>query len=243
MVLGKKVLAIVPARSGSKRLPRKNIRDLHGKPLIAWSIEAGLASKYVDKLIVSTDDDEIADISREYGADVPFLRPSELATDHVKTIDVAIHALKYFESKNELYDYILLLQPTSPLRDAKHINEAFEIMIEKGAKGVISVCKVEHPQEWTNSLPADGSMDSFIDRKHLNIRSQELQERYRINGAIYVAKTLDLLKEKTFLLERGVVAYIMERNVSVDIDVEEDFIFAKCLKEIDKNNKIQDVSV
>jgi CMP-N,N'-diacetyllegionaminic acid synthase len=235
VVFGKKLLAIVPARSGSKRLPRKNVREFHGKPLIAWSIEAGLASNYVDKVIVSTDDEEISRISKKYGADVPFLRPTELASDHVTTIDVVVHILKYFKSIDVMYDYVLLLQPTSPLRVTHHIDEALEKMIEKGAKGVISVCKVEHPLEWTNSLPGDGSMDSFIDRKHLNKRSQDLQERYRINGAIYVAKSSDLLKEKTFLLERGVIAYFMERNVSVDIDTEEDFILAECLKEMDKN--------
>jgi len=239
VLFGKKVLAIVPARSGSKRLPRKNIRELHGKPLIAWSIQAGLTSIYVDKVIVSTDDKEILDISREYGADVPFLRPSKLATDYVATIDVVIHALKYYESIGELYDYILLLQPTSPLRDANHIDEALGMLVDKTAKGVISVCKVEHPLEWTNSLPADGSMDSFIDRKNINKRSQDLQERYRINGAIYVANTVDLLKEKTFLLEKGVVAYIMGKNVSVDIDTAEDFILADCLKGMDKTSKFE----
>ena len=236
MIFGNKVLAIVPARGGSKRLPRKNIRELYGKPLIAWSIEAGLASRYVDKVIVSTDDDEISRISKKYGADVPFLRPSVLATDNATTIDVVIHILKYYESIDELYDYVLLIQPTSPLRSAHHIDEALELVIEKEAKGVISVCKVEHPIEWTNSLPADGSMDSFIDRKHLNKRSQDLQERYRINGAIYAAKSRDLLMEKTFFMEKGVVAYIMSRKVSIDIDTEEEFMMAECLFKI--KNKI-----
>jgi len=242
VVLGKKVLAIVPARGGSKRLPRKNIRELDGKPLIAWSIKAGLESIYIDKVIVSTDDDEIAMISQKYGAEVPYLRPIELAADHATTVDVVIHILKYFETKEDLYDYVLLLQPTSPLRDAHHIDEALEKMIANAAKGVISVCKVEHPLEWVNSLPSDGSMNSFIDRKYINKRSQDLQERYRINGAIYVAKTQDFIKEKTFLLERGVIAYVMGRTASVDIDTEEDFLLAECLKKLDKNRN-RDVSV
>ena len=142
------ILAIIPARGGSVRLPRKNILPFAGKPLIAWSIEVALSSKFISKVVVSTDDCEIADISRNYGADVPFLRPAELASNTATTIDVIIHAVNYFQSRGENYDYVALLQPTSPLRKKSHIDEAIGLLKEKHADGVISVCKLKHPIEY-----------------------------------------------------------------------------------------------
>jgi CMP-N-acetylneuraminic acid synthetase len=118
----KTFLALIPARSGSVRLPRKNLRDLNGRPLIAWSIEAALKSKYIDRVVVSTDDSEIAETSKRFGADVPFLRPPELATKDAKSIDVVIHALRHLESQLETFDYLILLQPTSPMRTAGHVD-------------------------------------------------------------------------------------------------------------------------
>ena len=137
-------LAIVPARGGSKGLPGKNIKELCGKPLVAWSIEAGLKSKYVDEVMVSTDDEKIAEISKKYGANAPFLRPSELASDTATTFDAVKHTIDYY--KNELkkeFDYIVLLEPTSPLREVCDIDRAIEILLESKADSIVGICKTE----------------------------------------------------------------------------------------------------
>ena len=128
MIGNKKLLAVIPARGGSKRLPRKNILDLSGKPMISWTIDAALGSKYIDRIVVSTDDQEIAKISKDCGADIPFIRPLELATDYATSIDVVLNLIESLERNNEYYDYIMLLQPTSPLRSTKNINESVELL-------------------------------------------------------------------------------------------------------------------
>lgn len=229
MINNKRVIAIIPARGGSKRLPRKNVLPLAGKPLIMWSIEAALASKYIDKIIVSTDDTEIADISRAAGASVPFLRPAELASDTASSADVVIHALDYLESQEEYYDYIVLLQPTSPLRTSADINVALELCIEKDANSIISVCETDHSPLWENTLPPDHSMVGFINENITKLRSQDLPTYYRINGAIYICKTEKLLKERTFFINKHIYAYVMSKLDSVDIDDKIDFIIAEIL--------------
>ena len=128
MINGKSILAIIPARSGSKGLPQKNILPLAGKPLIAWTIEVAKESKYIDKLSISTDDEKIAAVAEAHGCDVPFIRPESLSSDKAKTIDVLVHANKYFTEINEVYDYLILLEPTSPLRDSNDIDVAMEIL-------------------------------------------------------------------------------------------------------------------
>jgi CMP-N,N'-diacetyllegionaminic acid synthase len=148
MYEGKTFLAIIPARGGSKRLPRKNILNLAGKPLIAWSIEAGLNSEYIDKVIVTSDDDEILEISRKFGADI-IKRPDELANDTATTFD----AIKHTIDNCEKYDYIVLLQPTSPLRNEKYIDDAIELLESKKADAIISVCEMDHSPLWSNILP------------------------------------------------------------------------------------------
>ena len=228
MIKGKKVIAIVPARGGSKRLPKKNILDFYGKPLINWSIEAGLGSKYIDWVIVSTDDIEIADIAREAGGDVPFLRPRELTSDNASTVDVIVHLLGTVGSHE--YDYIVLLQPTSPLRTSAHVDEALELLASKDADAIVSVSPVEHPVEWTNTLPENHSLDDFLTESILNVRSQDLPERYQINGAIYIAKTDKFLAEKSLFLRQKTYAYIMRKKESVDIDDKIDFAKALALK-------------
>ena len=215
------ILAIIPARGASKRLPNKNILDFAGKPLIAWTIDAALKSKCITNVIVSTDDAQIASIAKKFGAKVPFLRPDSLATDESTTIDVVVDLVSKLSNK---YKYIALLQPTSPLRTSQHIDESFEQLGDKDA--VVSVVKTEHPIEWCNTLSSNKNLDNFINGTVRNKRSQDLPERYRINGAIYIIKTDILLREKTFLLEKGAVAYIMDRDVSIDIDQKQDFIIA-----------------
>lgn len=229
MYENKTFLAIIPARGGSKRLPRKNILDLCGKPLIAWSIKAGLNSKYIDKVVVSSDDDEILNISLNFGAET-IKRPVELASDTATTFDAIKHTIDNFEK----YDYIVLLQPTSPLRDAKHIDQAIELLETKKADAVVSVCEVDHSPLWSNTLPKDGNMSNFLKDEILNKRSQDLEKYYRLNGAIYICKTEKLLENKGFFLKDNIFAYKMDRESSVDIDEEMDFKIAEVLIKMSK---------
>ena len=226
MLEGKTFLAIIPARGGSKRLPKKNILDLAGKPLIAWSIESALKSKYIDKVIVSSDDDEILQISQSFGADI-IKRPQELATDTSTSFD----AIKHTINGTQLYDYIVLLQPTSPLRNNKHIDESIQTLINKDADAIISVCEMDHSPLWSNTLPEDGSMNHFIREEVKNRRSQDLEDYYRLNGAIYICKTDLLLKEETFFIKENIYAYKMDRKSSIDIDEKIDFKLAEFFME------------
>ncbi|MGM9571749.1 MAG: cytidylyltransferase domain-containing protein [bacterium] len=219
MINNKTVLAVIPARGGSKRLPGKNIKLLKDKPLIAWTIEEAENSKYIDRVIVSTDDKEIADISRLFKADVPFLRPAALAQDTTSTVDVLVDLL----SKVEKYDYLCLLQPTSPLRTSDDIDGALAYFEEKKADSVISVCVAEHSPLWSNVLPPDNSLSNFIDDKIKNKRSQDLPVYYRLNGAVYIIKTEKLLQERELLLSENCYAYVMPNERSVDIDTAMDF--------------------
>lgn len=219
-----KYLAIIPARGGSKRLPRKNILKLSGKPLIAWSIEAGLKSKYINKLIVSSDDCKILEISNDFGANI-IKRPFELASDTATSFD----AIKHTIENTEKYEYVVLLQPTSPLRNEKHIDEAIELLEEKKADAVISVCEMDHNPLWSNTIPENKNMNNFLREEILNMRSQDLEKYYRLNGAIYICKIEKLLENKSFFLKNNIFAYKMNRNDSVDIDEEIDFKLAEFL--------------
>ena len=214
MVNGKTVLAAIPARGGSKRLPRKNILPLCGKPLIVWTIEASLTSKYIDKTIVSTDDAEIASISSNAGAEI-INRPSELAGDELPTFPVVKHILSKME---ETYDYLILLQPTTPLRNSKHINQAFKVLVQKNADAVISLCETEHSPLWSNILPKDGNLNNFRRADVKGVRSQDLPKYHRTNGAIYICGVNKLLKEETFFIKDNIFSYIMDKECSVDID-------------------------
>jgi len=217
-------LAIIPARGGSKRLPRKNVLDLNGKPLIAWSIEAGVKSSYINKVLVSSDDSEILEISKQYGAET-IIRPDELASDTATTFDAIKHSIE----NSEPYDYVVLLQPTSPLRDTKQINEAIDLLIEKNADAIVSVCEMDHSPLWSNTLDDSLSMQGFLKNEVLNKRSQDLETYYRLNGAIYICKTEKLLEEESFFLKENIFAYVMDRESSIDIDEEIDFRIAKTI--------------
>jgi CMP-N,N'-diacetyllegionaminic acid synthase len=221
MYQNKTFLAIIPARGGSKRLPRKNILDLVGKPLIAWSIEAGLNSKYVDKVVVTSDDDEILNISKKFGAET-IKRPDDLASDTATTFDAIKHTIENLPQ----YDYIVLLQPTSPLRNEKHIDEAIQLLEAKKADAIVSVSEMDHSPLWSNTLPEDGNMNNFLRDEVLNKRSQDLEKYYRLNGAIYICNTENLLEEKSFFLKENIFAYVMERKDSIDIDKLIDFKIA-----------------
>ena len=225
MYKNKKFLAIIPARGGSKRLPNKNILDLVGKPLIAYTIEAAKKSKYIDEIIVSSDSDNILNIAKEYNIKT-IKRPDYLASDTAKTIDVLKHVMENIKNK---YDYIVLLQPTSPLRNEKHIDEAIELLDDKNADAIVSVCEIEHSPLWSNTLPSSLSMEDFLREEVKNKRSQDLDKYYRINGAIYICKMDALLKQNTLFLSKNIFAYVMDRKSSVDIDDEIDFKLAEVL--------------
>ena len=220
----KTFLAIIPARGGSKRLPRKNILDLSGRPMISWSIDAGLKSKYIDKVVVSSDDDEILDIAKKFKAET-VKRPGELASDIATSNDVVKHTLENIEE----HDYIVLLQPTSPLRNYKHIDEAIKLLEKKSADAIISVCKTDHTPLWSNTLQEDGSLESFIKDEVIDKRSQDLKDYYRLNGAIYICKRDNFLKEETLFLKENIYAYIMDKESSIDIDEEIDLTIANVL--------------
>jgi N-acylneuraminate cytidylyltransferase/CMP-N,N'-diacetyllegionaminic acid synthase len=221
---GKNILGIIPARGGSKGLPRKNIKPLLSKPLIAWTIEQALASKYFDRVIVSTDDKEIAEISKKYGAEVPFMRPKELAEDNAKGIDVVLHAIDWLRKndRREQHDLLMLLQPTSPLRATEDIDKTIELLFLKKAKAIVSVCEVDHHPLWANTLPEDGCMKNFIRQKIMNKNRQELPIFYRLNGAIYLA-FCDYIKQFKSFIGKETFAYIMPQDKSIDIDNEIEF--------------------
>ena len=219
-------IAIIPARGGSKRLPGKNTKLLGDKPLIAWTIEAAIESNVFDHVFVSTDSQEIADISKQYGAEVPFLRPEELASDTATTNDVITHLVDWFESEfNQPTSLIAVLQPTSPFRNAKHIIEAIKEMNDKSAKAIISVCQLEHPIQFCNQLGSDGSMADFINLENMK-RTQDLKPAYRLNGALYIFDR-DYVGRMQDLYSDGTYAYTMSTKLSIDIDTQEDFDLAE----------------
>jgi len=225
MYKDKTYLAIIPARGGSKRLPNKNILELAGKPLIAYTIEAAKKSKYIDDIIVSSDSDNILNIAKDYNIKT-IKRPDYLASNTAKTIDVIKHVIENIIGE---YDYIVLLQPTSPLRNEKHIDEAIELLNAKEADAIVSVCEMDHSPLWSNTLPASLSMEGFLREEVKNKRSQDLDKYYRINGAIYICKTDKLLKKNTLFLDKNIFAYVMDRKSSIDIDDEIDFKLAEVL--------------
>lgn len=217
----KKIIAIIPARSGSKGLKDKNIKDLNGKPLIAYTIEEAKKSEVFDRIIVSTDSKIYAEISRKFGAEVPFLRSEENSSDKAGSWDVVKEVLSKLDEK---YDIVVLLQPTSPLRDAIDIKEAINMFFKKNAETLTTVCETDHPAFWCNTLDSNFSMKDFIKKEHRK-RRQELPKTYTLNGAIYIIKT-ECLENPDFNSEKS-FAYIMEKSHSIDIDNILDFKLAE----------------
>ena len=193
MINKQKIVALIPARKNSKRLPKKNLMEFHGKPLIQWTIESALKTKFIDKIIVSSDDVQILSLSKELGVNI-LEREKKLAKDSTPTFDVIEDTLKKIKEK---FDILILLQPTSPLRNKNHIEDAFSLYINLEADSIVSVTETEHPQQWINTLPKNGSMKNFLDSNNEK-RSQQLKKFYRINGAIYIANIKKLMNAKTF---------------------------------------------
>lgn len=225
--MNEKILAIIPARSGSKGLKDKNIKFLNGKPLIAYTIEAALKSNVFEDVIVSTDSEKYKIISEEYGAWVPFLRGEELAKDTTSTNEVVEDLLLKLKIIGKKYDSFMILQPTSPLRDEEDINNAVKIFIEKQANSVVSMCECEHSPLLTKELDENFKLDGFLTNLK-ETRRQDLKKFYRLNGAIYLSK-IDYFFEYKDLYKENSYAYIMQREKSVDIDDIYDFKYLEIL--------------
>lgn len=214
-------IAIIPARSGSKGIPDKNITLLKGKPLIAYTIEAAKASGVFDKIMVSTDSVEYAEIAEKYGAEVPFLRSVENAGDTASSWDTVEEVLQKYEAIGKVFDDFCLLQPTSPLRTAEDIQNAYLEFNSKNALAVVSVCECEHSPLWCNTLGDDMGLKDFIVPQSCSQR-QKLKKFYRLNGAIYIVNRKEFMKNQ-FIYRDGSYAYIMSNEKSVDIDSLLDF--------------------
>lgn len=230
MINNLSVLALIPARSGSKRLKNKNTLNFFGQPLLSWSIQQALESSFIDRVVVSTEDKTIAEIATDYGAWVPFLRPSNLALDSTTTADVAVDLVHRLVEFDKLYDIIVLLQPTSPLRTSSQIDESLRLLETSACNSVVSVSECDHHPLWSNIIPEDLSLDNFLDPSILNLRSQDLPVYYRINGAIYSIRTHALLDAHSFTPQVNSKAYIMPQVNSIDIDTRIDFELAKACK-------------
>jgi len=225
MYQNKTFLAIIPARGGSKGLPGKNIRELCGKPLITWSIEAGLQSIVIDEVVVSTDSIEIAEISKNCGASAPFLRPCELASDTATTIDAVKHTIDYYKNNfNKTYDYIVLLEPTSPLRDKNDLDEMIRkiVALDDDFDAIVSIGEVhEHPSIMKQ---LDGNIiQAYCAELAMAGRRQDNQPAYFPYGVAYIVKTKTLLEEKTFYPART-THHIIKRYQCYEIDDIYDFL-------------------
>jgi CMP-N-acetylneuraminic acid synthetase len=212
-----RVLGLIPARGGSKGIPRKNIALVAGKPLLAWSVDSARASRAFDRLIVSTEDSEIAAVSRGCGAEVPFVRPAELSRDDTPGIDPVLHALEALSRQGYRADWVMLLQPTSPLRAPEDIQGALELRTRRAARSIISVCEATHPPSWLRRLDPEGQLLEYFPEEEDRPTRQALPKAYALNGAIYLAPWDVLDRERTFSPART-FGYVMPRERSLDVD-------------------------
>lgn len=215
---GAGVLALITARGGSKGLPRKNVLFAAGRPLIAWTVEAALSSTTVNRVVLSSDDEEIMRVAAEAGCEVPFRRPVELATDKASTMDVVIHALQMLPG----FEFVVLLQPTSPLRTGADIDAAFRFMAEHNAPACVSVTEVDQSPYWMFRLSGDDRLTGLLEPLSGVGRRQDLPPVYTLNGAIYIARVDWLLRSKNFISSET-VAFQMPKEKSIDIDDAYDF--------------------
>jgi CMP-N,N'-diacetyllegionaminic acid synthase len=229
-----KNIAIIPARSGSKGLSNKNIINLAGKPLMYYTINAALDSGCFDEVMVSTDSEEYSRIARECGASVPFMRSEKTSSDTAGSWDMVREVLLNYESLGMQYDYIALLQPTSPLRDSDDIKNVFKCLIEKQAHNVVSVTEVDHPVQWCFRMPENGLMDEFAASPYNYMRRQELDKYYRENGAVYLVDAKMIMNVDYNFYADKCVGYIMPRDKSIDIDTMFDLIVAQAYMDYDK---------
>lgn len=224
-----KNIAIIPARSGSKGLKGKNILPLCGKPLLVYSIEAALNSQMFDVVHVSTDSEVYAQIARENGADVPFLRSAQMSTDKADSWDAVEEVLRNYEKLGMEFDTLTLLQPTSPLRGESDIQKSFGLFEEKSANAIISVCEADHPPMWFHVLEKDGGMLDFANKGDEGKQRQDFATYYRINGAVYLLDVAYFMQDHRNIFRDRVFAYIMDKRASVDIDDQVDFDIAEAI--------------
>lgn len=223
MINGKSVLAIIPARGGSKGIPGKNIKMLAGKPLLAWTIEAAKKSKYIDRLILSSDDEKIISVAREYGCEVPFVRPAHLAQDDTPGVDPIVHAL---EALDEKFDYVVLLQPTSPLRQTEDIDACIEKCLKEQAVSCVTVSEVKENPNWMFTLDNGRLLRPLISDGDKYKRRQDCPTYYVLNGAVYVMQCEWVKREKKTIFE-GTIASIMPKKRAIDIDEILDFLICE----------------
>lgn len=225
-----RVLGIIPARGGSKGVPRKNIRLLAGKPLLAYTAAAALAARRLDRVILSTDDEEIAAVGRQYGLEAPFLRPAELATDAAPTLPVVRHAVRFVESQGDRFDAVCLLQPTSPLRPASTIDGCIELLEASGADCVVTVLPVpaEYNPHWVYFRNPDGTLRLSTGEAAPIPRRQELPEAFHREGSVYVTRR-NVVMEEGSLYGRRIAGYAVNGPASVNIDSLEDWARAEAL--------------
>lgn len=226
MINDKKVVGIIPARGGSKGIPRKNIKLLAGKPLITWTIEEAKKSQYLDRFILSSEDMEIISIAKAWGCEAPFVRPAELARDDTPGIEPVIHALYQLD---EHYDYVVLLQPTSPLRTVEDIDGCIRFCLQEGATACVSVSLTDKHPYWMHTIDERHRLHPLLSTAHSIQRRQDLPPVYIENGAVYVAQKDYLLKMKSFTTEET-LAYTMPSERSWDIDSVCDFYYCSLLK-------------
>lgn len=234
MIEGQSVLGVILARGGSKGLPRKNIRDLAGKPLIAWTIEAGHESEYLDRLILSSDDDEIMAVAKEYGCEVPFRGPDVLAEDDTSSMDALLHALDQVET----YDYVVLLQPTSPLRTADDIDTTIARCHQNGSTACVTVTDTDKPPQWMYTFGEGNKLEPVMDQDERITRRQEAPTTYVPNGATYVAGAAWLREHETFYTE-DTVGHPMPPERSADVDTAMDLSWCENLS---SRNMLTDVT-
>lgn len=220
------ILAVIPARGGSKGIPRKNIKPLMGKPLIGWSIDAAMQSSYINRIVVSTEDEEIAFVARELGADVPFMRPAELAADDTPGMGPVLHAISQLPD----YEWVLLLQPTSPLRTAEDIDEIWQFCQERSALSAVSISEVGKHPYWMYTCNTAHHLEPFSKGRSDVTRRQDLPPAYALNGALYLART-DWLLERQNFIGPETLGYIMPPERSVDLDILQDWRWVEFLIE------------
>ncbi|MDR0138028.1 acylneuraminate cytidylyltransferase family protein [Metabacillus idriensis] len=225
MINGERILAIIPARGGSKGVPGKNIRPLAGKPLLAWTIEEAKKSRYIDRLVLSSEDSEIIEAARRYGCEVPFIRPKELALDQSSNAEVILHSLQHLDG----YDWVMQLQPTSPFRSANDIDQCIEHCIKKMADACISVTGTEKSPFWMYFMDQEAKLKKVIDSNKIAMNRQELPDVFSVNGAIYLAKC-DWFKRNKSFLSKETIGFKMPKERSLDIDTEWDFRIATLIK-------------
>ena len=232
MIDGKRVLALVPARRGSKGLPLKNIRPLHGMPLLAWPIKAARGSQYVDRVVISTDDPDFAELARAAGADAPFLRPAELASDSAPSIGVIIHALDALEAADDVYDYLVLLEPTSPLTETSDVDSALQTLLarRREADAIVGVTELSttHPA-FAVRANDHGFISPFAAQTFGHLpRRQDVEPLYYLDGSLY-ASTVEALRSKASFCHDRTIAHIMPRHKSFEVDDLVDFMCIEAL--------------